>query len=106
MMARLLAGLFTYGGNHCLQQRFGNGTPRPLLSIVKLRIGIDGIRNFCLLQFTGHKGSEGHLRRGGSKMAGFPDAPAAYPANVSRFLLPAQRDVDAIMNSHFLRRRP
>jgi len=98
MMARLLAGLFTCRGHHCLQQRFGDGTPRPLFAIVKLRIGIDGVRNFCLLQLTGHKGGKGHLRRGGGKMARFTDAPAAYPANVAGFLLPAQRDVDAISN--------
>jgi len=48
-MARLLAGLFTCRGDHGFQQRFGYGTPRPLFTIVKLRIGINGVRNFCLL---------------------------------------------------------
>jgi len=64
MMARLLAGLFTDGRNHRLQQRLRRGPPGPLFPIVKLEIRVQRIRDFRLLQLAGHKGGERHLRSG------------------------------------------
>jgi hypothetical protein len=53
------------------------------------------------LQLAGHKRGERHLRRGGRKANRLAHAPAANPANVPGFLLPAQRGSNAAADCRF-----